>query len=120
MTENTAFCYIFFSQYIIAREKSGLTRTFIYGVDGRVTEESSPEQGTVLYTYDANGNIATKTDARGVTITYSWDNQNRLTAKAYSDGSPRAVFSYQAKDVALSLIHISEPTRQAEISYAVF
>jgi len=26
MTENTAFCYIFFSQYIIAREKSGLER----------------------------------------------------------------------------------------------
>jgi len=25
MTENTAFCYIFFRQYIIAREKSGLT-----------------------------------------------------------------------------------------------
>ncbi|HZL25643.1 MAG TPA: hypothetical protein VFC39_03845, partial [Acidobacteriaceae bacterium] len=24
MTENTAFCYIFFCQYIIAREKSGL------------------------------------------------------------------------------------------------
>ncbi|HEY5331543.1 MAG TPA: RHS repeat-associated core domain-containing protein [Acidobacteriaceae bacterium] len=74
-------------------------RTFFYGVNGRVTEESSPEQGTVLYTYDANGNMATKTDARGVTITYSWDNQNRLTAKAYSDGSPRAEFSYRAKDV---------------------
>ena len=29
--------------------------------------------------------------------------------------SPRSVFTY-----ILSLIHISEPTRQAEISYAVF
>src|SRR5674476_1583631 len=31
------------------------------------------------------------------------------------------VFTYQGDgDLALSLIHISEPTRQAEISYAVF
>src|SRR5665213_2459483 len=42
-----------------------------------------------------------------------------LCAVLPGDGS-RANVRFAPKAVALSLIHISEPTRQAEISYAVF
>ena len=37
------------------------------------------------------------------------------------EGNPsRIEFTYDGRGLKLSLIHISEPTRQAEISYAVF
>ncbi|CUX12882.1 hypothetical protein BN3456_00003 [Clostridium sp. C105KSO13] len=36
------------------------------------------------------------------------------------EGENAVAYSFVSTDLVLSLIHISEPTRQAEISYAVF
>src|SRR5678810_484938 len=43
-----------------------------------------------------------------------------LTSAEHEPHLPALQFQRQARSLALSLIHISEPTRQAEISYAVF
>ena len=54
-------------------------------------------------------------------------NGNRVTIQGSGMGMPslsiyanELISDYNAQTLILSLIHISEPTRQAEISYAVF
>ena len=44
----------------------------------------------------------------------------RLARQYHPDINKEAGAEDRLKEIGLSLIHISEPTRQAEISYAVF
>ena len=66
--------------------QGGQTRTFVYNSLSRLASATSPEGGTVGYTYDLNGNLRTRTDARGVTATYDYDTLNRNTAVSYAGG----------------------------------
>jgi RHS repeat-associated protein len=70
-------------------------RSFQYDSLSRLTNAYNPESGATTYSYDPNGNLATKTDARNITITSTYDALNRITQKAYSDGTPSAFFAYE-------------------------
>jgi RHS repeat-associated protein len=78
-------------------------RSFVYDSAERLTSETTPEQGTITYTYVngggglCSGNLTApcaRTDARGVTATYSYDTLGRLTGKTYSDATPTISYSY--------------------------
>jgi RHS repeat-associated protein len=69
------------------------TRTFAYDGLGRKTSETTPETGTVTYSYTTSGgvlcsgdtsSVCRRTDARGVVSTYTYDTANRLTGVSYT------------------------------------
>jgi RHS repeat-associated protein len=74
-------------------------RSFVYDSLSRLTSSTNPEAGTTTYTYDADGNNLTKKDARNITSTYAYDTLNRLTSKAYSDGTPTVFLAYDQSSV---------------------
>ena len=51
-------------------------RTFTYDGYGRTVSETTPEAGTVSYTYTANDLTATRTDARGKTVMMTYNTRN--------------------------------------------
>jgi len=63
------------------------TRTYIYNGLQQLVTATTPEAGTVGYTYTNFGDVLTKTDARGVVATYSYDTLNRSTGVSYNVGS---------------------------------
>lgn len=63
------------------------TRTYIYNGLQQLVSASTPEAGTVGYTYTSFGDVLTKTDARGVVTTYGYDTLNRLTGVSYNVGA---------------------------------
>jgi len=77
----------------------GHTTTYTYYPDGHAWEgwkatESSPETGTITYTYDANGNVKSETRERTVnglltseTTSHDYDAQNRVIKTTYPDGT---------------------------------
>jgi RHS repeat-associated protein len=69
------------------------TRTFAYDGLGRKITETTPEAGTVTYSYTTSGgalcsgdasSACRRTDARGVISTYSYDAANRLAGITYT------------------------------------
>ena len=69
------------------------TRTFQYDGLGRKISETTPEGGTVTYSYTASGgslcsgdpsDVCQRTDARSVVSTYTYDHVNRLTGVSYT------------------------------------
>jgi RHS repeat-associated protein len=77
-------------------ENSSHPRTFAYDSLARLTSATNPESGQVSYVYDANGNVQTRKDARSTLTTYTYDVLNRVTNKAYSDGTPTGEYFYDA------------------------
>lgn len=75
------------------------SRTFTYDSLSRLRTAANPESGTVSYTYDDNGNLLTKQDARSITTTLSYDGINRVTAKTYTDGTPRVDYFYDTQNL---------------------
>ena len=71
------------TQVSMPRGSNTQTRTFNYAsgstVTGLLLSVTTPEKGTVTYTYNANQTLATKTDAKGQQFSYSYDSYNRLT-----------------------------------------
>ena len=65
---------------VVAPAGSGApNRTWQCGpATGRLDQETHPESGTTVYTYDVVGNLKTKTDAKGQLFTYAYDDVNRL------------------------------------------
>ena len=70
-----------------------LPRTFSYDGLGRKISESTPEGGSVTYSYYTSGGalcsgdpskICYRTDARGVVSTYTYDHANRIIGVAYT------------------------------------
>jgi RHS repeat-associated protein len=59
-------------------------RNFVYDGLGRLTSATTPEAGTVSYTYTDFSAIATRTDARGVQAVYAYDALHRLTSISYT------------------------------------
>jgi RHS repeat-associated protein len=72
------------------------SRSFVYDSLARKTSSTNPENGQILYTYDNDGNVLTRKDARSIVTTYTVDALNRVTQKAYSDGTIQANFAYDA------------------------
>jgi RHS repeat-associated protein len=61
------------------------TRTYVYDDMGRKTSETTPEAGTVSYSYNNDSLLTSRTDARGVVTTYTYDSSlNRLTQISYN------------------------------------
>jgi len=72
------------------------TRTYIYDMLGRLTQESNPESGTTNYVYDSDttctggypaGNMVKRTDAVGNVTCYTYDQLHRLLSVTYPSGS---------------------------------
>ena len=84
-------------------------RTFNYDPTriGLLQNESSPERGTISYTYENNGNLKTRTDASGNVVIYSYDNANRLINIDYPGTEYDVTNIYDNAD---NLRHITTPT----------
>jgi RHS repeat-associated protein len=72
---------------VSGQELPGQVRTYVYDSLSRLTQATTPESGTVNYTYKDFGAVWTRTDARGVVTTYSYDTINRLTGVSYNVGA---------------------------------
>src|SRR5947209_18359588 len=71
-------------------------RSYVYDGLSRITQVTTPEAGTVNYSFTSGGSPCSgdarlpcgRTDPRNIATTYSYDALNRLTAKTYSDTTP--------------------------------
>lgn len=72
------------------------TRTFSYDGYGRMTSETTPEGGTVTYTYTANDQVWQVTNQRPVTTIHTYNSRGLLTNVSYSDSTPAVTYSYDA------------------------
>lgn len=74
------------------------TRTFTYDGLGRKASESTPESGSISYSYAGcsgeSSDLCSMTDARGITKTYAYDNMNRMKTKSYSNGQGTVTYTY--------------------------
>jgi len=82
------------------------TRTFVYDTLKRLASVTNPENGTVSYQYDNSGNLVLKTDPRPlpnsqthVQTSYAYDALNRVTSRAYNDGTPAVNYFYDAQSL---------------------
>ena len=64
--------------------QGGQTRSFGYDSLSRVTSQTTPEGGTVGFTYTDFGSVLKRTDARNVETHYKYDSLNRLTQVWYT------------------------------------
>ncbi len=63
--------------------QAGQTRTFNYDGYGRLQNRTTPEQGTLSYSYFADDAMQTVTDARGATTTFAYNNRHLPTSITY-------------------------------------
>jgi len=102
-------------------------RTFVYDALSRLTSETNPESGTVLYSYDASGHSGdltsrvapapNQTGSSTVTTTYTYDLLHRLTLRSYSDGTtPTATFNYDLSSDGVWTM--SNPVGRLVVAYA--
>jgi RHS repeat-associated protein len=67
------------SQVTMPRGSTTQTRTFVYNDAGLLTSATNPENGTVLYYYNADNTLHYKHDAKGQETVYSYDEYKRVT-----------------------------------------
>jgi YD repeat-containing protein len=72
------------------------TRSFVYDGYGRLQSETTPEAGTISYTYKPNDLVETTTNALGRIATHTYNSRNLLTGTSYNDGgvTPAVTFQY--------------------------
>ena len=99
----TTYSYDAMNNLVSVSQGGYASRSFSYDAKNRLISASNPESGTTSYSYRTSGGAfcagnlslpCTRTDARGVSTTYTYDTLNRLSLKAYSDGTPSAGYSY--------------------------
>ncbi|HIK11545.1 MAG TPA: RHS repeat protein, partial [Oscillatoriaceae cyanobacterium M33_DOE_052] len=91
----TTYSYNLLDQLIqIGQNSGGQTRTFGYDGYGRLTSQTTPEAGTVVFSYNADGTVYQRTDARNITATFSYDGRHLVTGVSYSDGTPAVSYLY--------------------------
>jgi RHS repeat-associated protein len=81
--------------------QAGQTRTMAYDGYGRAQSRTTPEQGTMTYSYFSDDRIQTVTDARGATTTFAYNNRGLVTGITYGVPSgvaatPNVTFGYDA------------------------
>src|SRR5205085_8147010 len=64
--------------------QQGLTRTFEYDGHGRLSAETTPEQGRTAYGYDTDDTLPSTTDARGVVSTFAYNGRHLVTNIDYN------------------------------------
>ncbi|HZU29040.1 MAG TPA: RHS repeat-associated core domain-containing protein [Bryobacteraceae bacterium] len=77
------------AQASMTRGTTTQTRTWAYdATTQRLTSVTTPESGTVSYTYNADGTLATRTDAKGQKLAYTYDSYQRVTQiQRYPNGT---------------------------------
>ena len=76
---------------------NGVTTRYAYDADHDLQTISAPANSSLgqrSYTWDDFARLATATDGNGNTTTYSYDMLDRITAVAYSDGTPTVRYTY--------------------------
>jgi YD repeat-containing protein len=71
-------------------------RIFGYDGYGRLVSETTPEAGTMSYSYKANDLLDTSTNANGKATTYNYNKRNLVTTIGYSDATPGVGYQYDA------------------------
>ena len=67
------------------------TRSFVYSDAGLLTSATNPENGTVLYYYNADNTLQYKHDAKGQDAVYTYDSKKRVTmVQRYPSGKNNA------------------------------
>jgi RHS repeat-associated protein len=87
----------------MTRGSTTQTRIFNYTKPGNIVgaellSATNPENGTVIYTYNANHTLATKTDANGTVFNYSYDPMNRPVTLTVNGVSLRT-YTYDANSI---------------------
>jgi RHS repeat-associated protein len=86
LTIQTSYTYSVLNSVATVTQGSQ-TRSFNFDSMGRLTNEATPEAGTVSYQYNSYDLMTQRTDARGVITNYSYDAINRLTQVSYNVGT---------------------------------
>jgi RHS repeat-associated protein len=72
------------TQVSMTRGSTTQTRTFTYdSLTQRLTQTTTPEAGTVQYSYNPDGTLQSKTDAMGQQTQYTYDSLARVTQVSY-------------------------------------
>ncbi|MGH9761959.1 MAG: hypothetical protein ACREDR_12570, partial [Blastocatellia bacterium] len=82
LTMETDYAYDMLDN-LVAVDQGGQQRTFVYDALSRLTKVTTPEAGTVNYSYNDFSLVATRQDARGVTTNYNYDGLRRLQTITY-------------------------------------
>jgi RHS repeat-associated protein len=102
LTLNT--CYAYDAQGNLTSVVQGSeTRSYSYDGLSRLTQQTTPEDGTTYNYYTTSAGalcannqklVCRRTDARSITTTYSYDAMDRLTGKSYSNGDASVTYHY--------------------------
>ncbi len=81
--------------------QAGQSRSFVYDEHGRLQTRTTPEQGTVNYSYYDDDTVQTITDARGATSTFQYNNRGLVKSLTYGvpggvAATPNVTFDYDA------------------------
>lgn len=81
--------------------QQGQLRTFGYDGHGRLASRTTPEQGTISYSYNGDDTVNTITDARGATQTFGYNGRHLVTSISYGvpagvQATPNVTYAYDA------------------------
>lgn len=109
------------------------TRSWSYDGLSRMTQEITPEGGTITFSYlNSSGKVCsgdpskpcskiapTPNQSTGtVTTTYSYDTANRLTSRCYSDSSACVTFTYNTASQGIGLLKtMTDPSGSESYAY---
>jgi RHS repeat-associated protein len=86
LSHATAWTYNSLGQLVARVDALGITNTYVYGTDARLSQVLRDGQVLTTFTRDPLGRIATRTDASGLTLTYEYNSMDRITRITYPDG----------------------------------
>lgn len=72
---------------------AGLSDSFGYDQEDRLTAAAGPSVGKEQFTYDANSRLAARTSANGAAINYGYDSRGRVTLISSGDDETRLVYA---------------------------